>query len=44
MTETNQALVLDLAAVRFDDALVLFHKRVDLLLREVLPGKKHMFV
>ena len=34
----------DGASVRGDDALVVIHERVDLLLREVLPGKKHMFV
>jgi hypothetical protein len=30
--------------MRADDTLVLFDKSIDLLLREVLPGKKHMFV
>src|SRR5690606_2333108 len=32
------------ATTAFDHALVLFHKRVDLLRGEVLPGKKYMFV
>src|SRR5690606_4450642 len=34
----------DFAAAAFDDALVLFHKRIDLLRRDVLPGKEHVFV
>ena len=34
----------DRSAIRGDDALVVFHKRIDLLLRQILPGKKHMFV
>ena len=34
----------DGAAVSCDDALVLFDKRIDLLLRHILPGKEHMFV
>ena len=45
--EGLQSPVLDPAdgpAIRGDDALVLFDKRIDLLLREVLPGKEHMFV
>ena len=43
--EGLQSPVLDPAdgpAICCDDALVLFDKRIDLLLREVLPGKEHM--
>ena len=34
----------DRTAISGDDALVAFHKRIDLLLRQILPGEKHMFV
>ena len=45
--EGLQSPVLDLAdrsAIRFDDTLVVLYKGVDLLLGQILPGKKHMFV
>src|SRR5690606_2094923 len=34
----------DLAAILFDNALVLFNERIDLLRRDVLPSKNHMFI
>src|SRR5699024_7816768 len=32
------------AAMRFDHTLVLFYKSFDLLRRQILAGKKHMFI
>src|SRR5690606_605559 len=34
----------DGAAIRLDHTLVLLDKGIDLLRREVLPGKEHMFI
>ena len=43
-TQTPAFDLTDLAAISFEDTLVLFDESVDLLLGNVLAGKKHMFI
>src|SRR5690606_16737078 len=43
-TKTPVFDLTDLAAISFKDTLILFDKSVDLLLGNVLAGKKHMFI